>query len=200
MVRLGQFVQGKHAEDGCQCSAQNSHRKGDGYKSRPPIEGTAADVQRVGDRHSPVLKDKSSDASRQATKKTNQRHHVALQAQRFIKTFDGKWRIGIHAVVAGGPDFLYSMNELFGIPEFTHHAVYVRALQHYFLFSDVSATSSRISAMEIAGSTRTNKKRRVPNIPMVPMNGAQSQNLWVERPQAERTNTRDRVMTTRTKR
>src|SRR6266849_3913302 len=93
------------------------------------------------------------------------------------------------------------MNEAIGCRKFTHHAVDMGALQmHYFSSSEVSATSSRISAMEIAGRTRTKRKIRVTNMPMVPMNVAQSQNVGLYRPQAEGTKSRVRLMTTMTKR
>src|SRR5258708_23287833 len=134
-------------------------------------------VRGIGDGSSRLLEEKTANTARQAAKKTNQRHHVALQAERLGKTCDGEWRMGVDAMVAGGTDFLHGMNELLRIAELTHHAVYMGALQHYFLSSDVSATSSRISAMEIAGRTRTNRKIRVTNMPMVPMKVAQSQNV-----------------------
>src|ERR1700730_10200665 len=92
------------------------------------------------------------------------------------------------------------MNKLFRGAELTHHAVYVRAVQHYCFSSDVSATSSRISAMEIAGRTRTNRKIRVTNIPMVPTKVAQSQKVGLYRPQAEGTKSRVRLITTITNR
>src|SRR5436189_5541084 len=50
MIRLGQFVEGEHTENRSERRSENGQLKGDGNKSRPAIEGTAADVQRVGAR------------------------------------------------------------------------------------------------------------------------------------------------------
>src|SRR5258707_123113 len=93
--------------------------------------------------------------------------------------FHGKWRIRVDAAVAGGANFFHGMNQLRRVAKLTHHAVNMRAVKvlHYFSSSEVSATSSRISAMEIAGRTRTNRKIRVTNIPMVPIKVAQSQTV-----------------------
>src|SRR5712691_5670979 len=106
MVRLGQFVQGQHAEDGSERGSENRQLKCDGNESRPAIERAAADVQGISDGRSPVLEEKTANTARQAAKKTNQRHHIALQAKRFGETFDGEWRISVYAMVAGGTDFL----------------------------------------------------------------------------------------------
>src|SRR6267378_955947 len=113
----------------------------------------------------------------QAAEEANHGDHVALQTERFRETFDGKGGISIETAIARLADFFHGMNELLGCLKLTHHAVYVGAVQHYLSSSEVSATSSRISAMEIAGRTRTKRKIRVTNMPMVPMNVAQSQNV-----------------------
>src|SRR5713101_4638045 len=201
VVRLGQLVQSEHAEHRGERRAENGKLKSDGNESRPTIERAAANVHRISDRHCPVLKTKTAQAPGQATKQSNRGHEVALQAQRLRETFDGKGGIGIETAIACLADFLHGMNELLGCLELTHHAVDMGALQtHYFSSSEVSATSSRISAMEIAGRTRTNRKIRVTNMPIVPMNVAQSQNVALYRPQAEGTKSRVRLMTTMTKR
>src|SRR6202007_1458810 len=96
------------------------------------------------------------------------------------KGFHREGRIGIDAAVACLADFLHGMNELLGVAKLTQHPVDMRALKmNHFLSSEVSATSSRISAMEMAGSTRTNRKIRVTNMPMGPIKVAQSQNVGV---------------------
>jgi len=177
MIRLGQFVEGEHTENRSERRSENGQLKGDGNKSRPAIEGTAPDVQRVGARHSPVLKEESSDAPRQATEKCDRRHQIALQAKSFRKTFDREGSKGIEAAVARLADFLYSVEEFFRRAELAYHTIYVGTVLHHFFSSDVSATSSRISAMEIAGRTRTKRKRSVTNMPMVPIKVAQSQNV-----------------------
>src|SRR5467141_1891369 len=95
MVRLRQAVQRKHTENRGERCPENGQLKGDGNKGGPAIEGTAADVQRVGDRHSPVLKAKSSDAPSQTTEKSNRWHQVALQAKSLRETFDREGSKGI---------------------------------------------------------------------------------------------------------
>src|SRR5258708_3907809 len=90
---------------------------------------------------------------------------------------DGKGGISIKTAIARLADFFHGVNELLGRLKLAHHAVYVGAVQHYLSSSEVSATSSRISAMEIAGRTRTKRKIRVTNMPIVPMKVAQSQNV-----------------------
>src|SRR6267143_738436 len=97
--------------------------------------------------------------------------------ERAAANVDGKGGISIKTAIARLADFFHGMNELLGRLKLAHHAVYVGAVQHYLSSSEVSATSSRISAMEIAGRTRTKRKIRVTNMPMVPMNVAQSQNV-----------------------
>src|SRR4029077_17620781 len=201
MVRLRQLVQGEHAKYRGDRRAENGQLKGDGNEVRPAIERAAADVYGIGDRHSPVLKTKTAKATGETAEQSYKGHEVALQAERFGEAFDRKGCVGVETAIAGFANFFHGMNELLGCRKLTHHAVDMGALQmHYFFSSEVSATSSRISAMEIAGRTRTNRKSRVTNMPMVPMNVAQSQNVGVQRPQAEGTKSRVRLMTTMTKR
>src|SRR3981189_985735 len=182
MVRLGQLVEGEHSENSGEGRTENGELKGDGNEGRPAIERAAANVHRIGDRRCPVLEEKTANTASQAAKETNHRDHVALQTERFRETFDGKGGISIETAIARLADFFHGMNELLGRLKLAHHAVYVGAVQHYLSSSEVSATSSRISAMEIAGRTRTNRKIRVTNMPIVPMNVAQSQNVGLQRP------------------
>ena len=123
MVWLGQFVQCEHAENRGERCPENRQFKGNGNKSGPAIERAAADIQRVGDRRSPVLKEKSSNAPRQAAKKRNRRHQVALQAEGFRETVDREGSEGIEAVVARRADLLHGLKEFFRSAELTHHAV-----------------------------------------------------------------------------
>src|SRR5882724_9341804 len=177
MMGLREPVQGEHAKNGGERRAENRQFESDGNKSRPAIERAAADVERIGDDVDPILEKEPAEAPRQAAYQANRRHHVAFQPERLRKAFHGKWRVSVQAAVTRFPDFLHGMNEFFGSAELPNHAVDVRAVQHYFSSSDVSATSSRISAMEIAGRTRTNKKINMTNRPMVPMKVAQSQTV-----------------------
>src|SRR6267378_819366 len=196
MMRLREPVQGEHAKHRGERRAENRQLESDGNKSWPAIERAAADVERVGEDVDPVLEEEPTEAPRQAAYQTNRRHHVAFQSERLRKALHRKRRISIQTAVTRFADFLHGMNEFFGSTELPHHAVDVRAVQHYFSSSDVSATSSRISAMEIAGRTRTKRKINMTNRPMVPMKVAQSQNVGLYRPQAEGMKSRVRLITT----
>src|SRR6266850_806087 len=200
MMRLREPVQGEHAKHRGERRAENRQFESDGNKSRPAIERAATDVERIGDDVDPILEKESAEAARQAADQTDCRHHVVFQPECLRKAFHGKRRISVQAAVTRFPDFLHRMNEFFGSAELPHHTVDVRAVQHYFSSSEVSATSSRISAMEIAGRTRTNRKINMTNRPMVPMKVAQSQNVGLYRPQAEGMKSRVRLITTMTKR
>src|SRR5258708_39667322 len=137
--------------------------------------GGAAKVQGVAAHIRPNLEEETRQPPSESAKQGDRWNEVALQAERFRKTFDRKGSVGIKTAVACLADFFHGMNELLGRRKLTHHTVDMGALQmHYFSSSEVSATSSRISAMEIAGRTRTNRKIRVTNMPMVPMNVAHS--------------------------
>src|SRR5215472_2110625 len=95
---------------------------------------------------------------------------VALQAQGMSNAFHGEGCVGVHAVVAGCASFFHGMNQLLRSIELRHHAVNVRTMLLHPYSSEVSAT-------EIAGRTRTNKKSSMTKNPMVPVNVAQSQKV-----------------------
>src|SRR5713226_352339 len=178
VVRLGQFVQGEHAKHRGDRRAENGKLKCNGNEGRPAIERATANVHGIAAYIRPNLEEETRQTPSESAKQGDRWNEVELQAERFRETFDGKGSVGIKPAIAGFADFFHGMNKLFGRPELAHHTVDMGALQmHYFSSSEVSATSSRISAMEIAGSTRTNRKIRVTNMPMVPMNVAQSQNV-----------------------
>src|SRR6266849_2817714 len=178
MVRLGQPVQGEHSEYRGERRAEHRELKSDGNESGPAIERAAADVHGVAAHVGPNLEEESRQSAADPAEQRDRRHKVELQAERFGEPFDREWGISIQPPVAGFANFFGGMDELLRSFELTHHAVDMGALQmHYFSSSEVSATSSRISAMEIAGRKRTNRKIRVTNMPLVPMNVAQSQNV-----------------------
>ena len=123
MMGVGQSVQREHTEHRGERCPQNGQLKGDGNKGRPAIERAAANVQRVGDRRSPVLKPKSSDAPGQAAEKRNGRHQIAFQAEGVRKTFDREGGIGIQAAVTRLADFFDRLKEFFRSAELAHYAV-----------------------------------------------------------------------------
>src|SRR5205823_14633154 len=101
----------------------------------------------------------------------------SFPTRRSSDLFDGKRRKGVYVAIAGLAHLLDGFEELFRSSKLCQHPINMRTLLHYFLSSEVSATSSRISAMEIAGKTRTNRNSKVTNMPMVPMKVAQSQKV-----------------------
>src|SRR6266704_987327 len=125
MVRLWQFVEGQHAEyRGDRCT-ENREFECDRNKGRPAIERAAADVHRISDRGDPILKTKAANTARQTSKKSDQRHQVALQSEGLRKPFHGEWSIGIEPAIAGLTDLLHGMSKLLGGREFAHYAVNV---------------------------------------------------------------------------
>src|SRR5260370_33960707 len=125
VVCLGQSVKGEHSENRGKSRAKNSKLKRDGNESRPAIERAAADVQRISNGRRPVLKIKATQAPGQAAQQSNKGHEVALQAERFGKTLDGKRSVGIETAIACLADFFHGMNEFLGCRKLTHHAVNV---------------------------------------------------------------------------
>src|SRR6266576_5336606 len=178
VMGLRQAVERQHAEYGAESGPQDRKLESHGNKRGPAVERTPSDVLRVADCCSPVLETKTAQTTSKTTEKRDEGHHVALQPHGMSKAFHGERRIGVHAVITSLARFLYGVNKLLGSIELRHHAIDVGTMMfHYFSSSDVSATSSRISAMEIAGRTRTNRKSNMTNMPIVPMSVAQSQNV-----------------------
>src|SRR5437762_419271 len=63
MVRLRQFVQGQHAENGGERCAENGQFKSNRDEGGPAIEGTATDVHGISDRRRPVLKEETANST-----------------------------------------------------------------------------------------------------------------------------------------
>src|SRR5215469_6641949 len=159
VMRLRQAVQSQHAKYGAEGSAENGKLKGDGNEGGPTIERTPSDILRITDPRRPVLEPEPANAAGQPAKERDERHHVAFQAHGLGKAFYGKRRVGVHAAITRLASLLDGMNELLRSIELRQQAVDVGTLCHFHGYSPsaVSATSSRISAMEIAGRTRTNR-------------------------------------------
>src|SRR6516225_6030554 len=177
VMRLRQAVQSQHAKYGAEGSAKNGKLKGDGNEGGPTIERAPSDILRIADRRGPVLEPKPTKASGEPAEERNERHHVAFQAHGSGEAFYGERRIGVHPAIALRASPLDCMNEPLGSGELRQHAVQVGASFHSQSASEVSATSSRISAIEMAGRTRTNKNSSMTKNPMVPVNVAQSQKV-----------------------
>src|SRR5690242_14190343 len=94
----------------------------------------------------------------------------AGQAQSLRKTFDRERSVSINVVVTRFAHFAGSRHQLFRRIEFAEQAIAHIGARNVHLCWSSCATSSRISAMEIAGNARTNRNRSVTNKPMVPAN------------------------------
>src|SRR5579862_923084 len=177
VMRLRQLIERQHAKHRKNGSSKNRQFECDGDKCRPAIQGPSADVNRVGHCVDPKLKEETSQAAAESTKKRQVRNTGPLQPHRFRKSFHWKWRVRIKAAKSRFTSFSDGVEQLLRRLKLTHHTVNVRALLVHSLSSDVCATSSRISAMEIAGRTRTNRNINVVKSPNVPANVAQSQTV-----------------------
>ncbi len=94
---------------------------------------------------------------------------LAPEAQRMRKAFHRERSKGVNALVARLANFLRGFDELLGRLKLADQPVQMWVWQlHWCSSRDVWATSSRISAMEIAGRTRTKRKSSVTNRPIVP--------------------------------
>src|SRR5262249_31105563 len=102
-----------------------------------------------------------------------QGHVVSLEPQRLGQAFHGEGGVSLDPVVASLARLFRGVNEVvFGV-ELTHDAVNVRTVfVDHLRSSEGCATSSRIPAMEIAGSTRTNRNNSMVKRPSVPTNVA----------------------------
>src|SRR5271168_2633413 len=179
MMRARELVHGDHAEDGEGGSAENGEFECDGNEGRPTVGRAAGDIDGIGVKVDPILKEKAGEAAHQAAEKSDGRHPGTAQAEGFGKAFDGIGSVGVDVLVAGEAGFFGGLDQLLGRLEFSQETVNVRARLVHLCSSDacseVWATNSRISAMEMAGRTRTNKKIKVVKRPRVPVKVAQSQ-------------------------
>src|SRR5947209_1676430 len=174
MMRLRQSVQREHSKHRKKRRAQ--HRKFERYRNerRPAIQRPAADIQRIGNHIAPILEAESAKTSAEPADQRKQRHSVVSQAHRFGKAFHWERRVRVYPPISGVTGFLRSAQKLTLALKFPNHAINMGAMlvNHSWPSSDVCATSSRISAMEMAGSTRTNRNSNIVNKPSVPANVA----------------------------
>src|SRR5580704_2083145 len=177
MMRLRQPIEGEHSENGGERSAENGQFEGDGNKGRPAIVGAPGDIQGIGVDVHPVLKAKTTEAADQTADEGDQRDVVAAHGHGFGHAFHRKRSVAFVVAVARFANFGRGVNELLRLLKLANHAVNVWPVLYHLCSSDVSVTNSRISAMEIAGSTRTNRKINMTNMPIVPIKVAQSQNV-----------------------
>src|SRR5262249_42899080 len=93
------------------------------------------------------------------------------QPQRLRKALHGERRVSVNVPIARFAHLAGRRHQSLRRIEFAEQAVaHVGMRNPHSFSSDVCATSSRISAIEIAGKARTNRKSSVTNNPMVPTN------------------------------
>src|SRR5579862_9187869 len=177
VMRLRQAVEREHPENGRERSTENGQFEGDRDKGRPAIKGAPGNVDGIGVDVRPILEAKAAKAANQAADKRYQRDVVTAHGHGFGHAFDGKRCVAFVEAVAFQANFLGGMHELLRLLKLANQAVNVRPVLYHLCSSDVSVTNSRISAMEIAGKTRTNRKISMVNIPSVPTKVAQSQTV-----------------------
>src|SRR5882672_857735 len=177
-MRLREFVQGQHSEHGKGGRAENRQFERHRNEGRPAIKGTAGDVHRIRYDVDPVLEEKSGQAAADAAEQRELRNKImppAFQAivktARLGKSRNWERRERVKAFVTGFADLSRSGHQGMRRIEFADHAVEsVVRLGTHSCSSDLCATNSRISAMEIAGNPRTKRKSKETNRPIVPMN------------------------------
>src|SRR5260221_4340546 len=177
-MRLRELVQREHTKQGKGGRAENRQFECDRNERGPAIKGTTGDVHRIRYDVDSVLEEKSGQTAADTTEQRKLRNKIMPPAlQTIVKTARlGKprnWerRERVKAFVTGFADFSCSGHQGVRRIEFADHAVEsdVRLGAHS-CSSDLCATNSRISAMEIAGNPRTKRKSKETNRPIVPMN------------------------------
>src|SRR5260221_7293952 len=179
MMRLRQAIQRQHSENRERGRAKNSQFECHRNECWPAVERAYRDVHGIGRHIRPELEEKSCQASAQSADEREQRRQIMLptQSQSVREPFQGKRHKSIDVLVARFTNFFRGVHQLFRRIEFAKQSVEMGMRQVHSSSSDVCATSSRISAMEIAGNPRTNRNNSETNRPSVPTNVLQSQNV-----------------------
>src|SRR5271157_918954 len=180
VIRLRELVQGQHAHHGEDGSAENGEFKSDGNERRPAIQRPAADIHGIGNRSNPVLQTKAGQAAAQADNQSDQGHRGPAKTNNMREAFHREGCVGSDVLVARHARLLRGAQDLLRRRELAHHAIELCAV---FLHlgsppeRDSCATSSRISAMAMAGKPRTNRKISMTKRPRVPMKVLKSQKV-----------------------
>src|SRR5215475_5906899 len=77
-MRLGQFVQRKHAKHGKRRGAQNGEFECDRNERGPAVEGAASNIQRIIDNVHPVLEKEAAKTTAKSSKQGNLRYKIVL--------------------------------------------------------------------------------------------------------------------------
>src|SRR5229473_1403557 len=117
VVRLGQLVQGEHAKHRGDRRAENGKLKCNGNEGRPAIERATANVHGVAAHICPNLEEETRQPPSESAKQGDRWNEVALQAERFRKTFDRKGSVGIKTAVACLAASCHGSNKRCGRPE-----------------------------------------------------------------------------------
>src|ERR1700739_1918806 len=169
VIRLWQLVQCQHTDNGKNRSAKNGQFEGNGNEGRPAVEGAPADILGISNGSDPVLQAETTQTSTQAADKGDKRNPGTACTDGLGEAFDGKRSIRIDTLIAGFARFFGRRQELFRRLEFAHYAVKTGAVFRHdgSFLACPSCTSSRISAMAMAGNPRTNRKTSMLNSPKI---------------------------------
>src|SRR3984893_1803922 len=123
MMRAREPVQRQHAKNGGECGAEHGQFKGDGNEGGPTVQRASAHVERICEDADPILKEKATQATCQATNQRDQRHVVSLQSERFGEPLNRKRGVGFDAAIAGLASFLHGVDKRVRSRKLGHHPV-----------------------------------------------------------------------------
>src|ERR1700675_3336601 len=168
VMRARQAVESNHAEDGAERSAEYGEFEGDRDERRPAVKRAPGNVHRVADNVDPIFEPEAAEAAGKSAAKSEKGNQIAAEAESFRQSFNRKRGVRVHLLIAGIAHLLRGVQQLVDSFKLADQTVKLGALFHHSCSLEVWATSSRISAIEIAGSARANRKSSVVKSPRVP--------------------------------
>src|SRR5580700_8458091 len=100
MVWRRKSAQGQQTERGGGRRKKNGQLESDDDVRRPAMQRTPADIGGEVPHRNIVLQQVTRQSTANAAEQHYERQFVAMQMERMVQLFDGKWRIGVHFVVA----------------------------------------------------------------------------------------------------
>ncbi len=178
MIQSRKSIHGQHAEGRRKPGPKNRPLVRGNHKGRPGVIRAPGDVERIAPDRDPGFHAEHGAAAQDAAKQANQRHIVAVKADRFGGFFDRIGRVAIHAAIAGSIGGSRGHHQFGRRVELGQQSVSTFWYRHQ---SPASCTASdsgltfawgsimRISDIGIMGSKRMKRKNRVVKRPSVPM-------------------------------
>src|SRR5688572_16798003 len=200
VVRGRQAVERQHPQHRAARRQQDRALERDRDERRPTVVRSPADVQRVVHDRGEPLHEIPPGRARDRADQDDHRDARPPEPDRLGQPFDGVGAVRVHARVPGAVRGLGGLDQRVGVVELGHDPVQRRVVpgrvraadgvgvlhfagapssraQGVSLVASVSLTSSRISKIEIIGSTRMNRKNSAANRPIVPRNVDQSHSV-----------------------